>query len=164
MIPCRAFSTLACMDSDWPTIEAYEDTESDPGACSLDVVSITPRYTVWLPQWTSPSMVDPETLTWWRQVARDLRDHETHHVVIAREFLPELTTDLQGAPCAEYDAVETAWADRGSVIQDAFDEAEGAMDYPPYERNSPRISDPHGASDRPINGHAAAERYDRHAP
>jgi predicted secreted Zn-dependent protease len=72
------------------------------GTCTLESTgapTITMRYTVMLPRWTTPPDAEPATVEWWNEVVHRIATHEQQHVAIYREVQRELNDAFRRATC-----------------------------------------------------------------
>ncbi len=102
------------------------------GSCTMTAVASTVAYQATLPQWTSPSSVQPELVAWWHLVLDHVRAHESEHVRIYEGFVGALPDRVVGQPCAEWDAIIGGWIADLTVAQSAFDAAESHWSLPVY--------------------------------
>ncbi len=102
------------------------------GSCTMTGVTSTTRYQATLPQWTSPSNIPVELLTWWQAVLEHIRQHEGEHVRIFEDFVSVLPARVAGQACGSWEAIVNAWSGDVVSAHAAFDAVEAGWDFPIY--------------------------------
>ena len=101
-------------------------------ACTMTGVISTVSYQATIPQWTSPSEVPAELLTWWQVVLEHIRQHEGQHIRIFADYAADLPARVSGQSCDAWGPITTAWSAELSAAQSAFDVQEAAWAFPRY--------------------------------
>ena len=115
----------------WDHVPTYA-IDPSTGRCTMTGVSSTTRYEATLPQWTAPSEVPPEMITWWAAVLEHLRVHEGEHIAIFEEYVSLLPSRVAGQPCSSWEGIVNAWSAELVSAQTAFDAAESGWALPVY--------------------------------
>ena len=102
------------------------------GSCTMTGVESTVAYQATVPQWTSPSIVSPGLLAWWKVVLEHIRQHEGQHIRIFTDFVSALPARVANQPCGSWNAIVTTWSADIVSAQAAFDAAEARWAYPVY--------------------------------
>lgn len=115
----------------WEHVPTYA-IDATTGSCTMTGVTSTTRYEATMPQWTAPSEVPPEMITWWAAVLEHLRVHEGEHIAIFEEYVSVLPARVAGQPCSSWEGIVNAWSAEIVSSQAAFDAAESGWALPVY--------------------------------
>ena len=121
----------ACAITAFPNAEGrIERRIVSGGACTIREATVTARFTIHFPRWSTPERVPARLLAWWREVVVFIRDHEAGHVRISRDHLEKLNARLTGADCTEANKIIGTWARQLSAAHEEYDRGEYAKPWP----------------------------------
>jgi predicted secreted Zn-dependent protease len=122
----------ACTQTNFSDLTASIQTASNSatGACRITSSKVGVTFTIHMPQWTAPKRVPAPLLAWWRAIVTFIRNHETGHTAISRDYVKQLNAKLDGAVCSSVNAIITKWAGQLSAAQEAYDRREYSKPWP----------------------------------